>query len=65
MRKLTNKLKEITPLLLWNFYRSLYYGIIEIIQNIGPSVRTRCYCGIKLYYNKNNAIIKRLKKEML
>lgn len=63
MNKLKNIIKKIIPNSIWEFIRRLYFCLIEFIDNTGPYLRSMKYCGIKLYYNKGNGLIKRLKKE--
>lgn len=65
MIKIIPIIKEYTPESLWNLIRNLFYKFTNFINTIGPSMRSMKYCGIRLYYNKGNVLIKRLKKEIV
>jgi len=63
MRKLLAFFKKIVPNRLWQGIRRPYYAGLDLIRGLGPYVRQGRYCGFKLYYNRGNNIIRRLKKE--
>ncbi|MEK7464040.1 MAG: FkbM family methyltransferase [Patescibacteria group bacterium] len=56
-------LKKHIPKSAWEFARTAYFSVADFIANLGPAVRSRKYSGISLYYNKGNAIVRRLKRE--
>lgn len=63
MRKIIDFLKQIVPRSVWLFFRKGWYAVYDFVRGIGPRIMKRPYCGIKLYYNRGNNIIRRLKKE--
>lgn len=63
MRKFISSLKKHVPDPLWQAIRHPYFKALDFFRDLGPLVRHRKYCGIVLYYNRGNNIIRRLKKE--
>lgn len=58
-----DSLKKYTPHLIWNCMSRTVHFILEIPDHIGPQIRTKKYCGVNLYYNRGNGLIKRLQRE--
>lgn len=63
MKKIVQVIKKMVPLPLWNKARSSYFSMVGLKDRVGPYIRHRKYCGIDLYYNRGNSLIKRLKDE--
>lgn len=65
MNKALHGIKKITPKPLWNALRTLRNTLQDIIESSGSYIRVAKYCGFDLYYNRNNALVKRIKTETI
>lgn len=63
IRAIANKVKVHTPVPIWEAVRRVWYAFLNLIQHVGPYVRTRKYCGLTLYSNRGSSIMNRLKAE--
>lgn len=63
MHALKQKIKKVTPSIVWKAFRRVLYVSRGVIESIGPAIQSRSYAGITLYFNRGSSIIDRLKKE--
>lgn len=63
LRTILNSIKEYVPSPLWESARRVWYDFLDLIEKMGPYVRTRQYCGLTFYYNRGSSIMNRLEKE--
>lgn len=62
-RRLADFLRSRIPGKIKPLARRLRLAIVYLTANTGPYVRSRSYCGFRLYYNRDNQIVRRLKSE--
>ncbi len=63
MADVKTTLKQFIPAKLWEFLRSRKAIIIDSIFNLGASTCAITYCGFRVFYNRGNALIDRLRSE--